>query len=174
MRDSEQTPLGALVRGLAAGAIGTAAMTVHQEIVSRMSSNGGSGDDGSGSDQQADPWEKAPAPAQVAKRILEGVFHKKVPADRIDLLTNLMHWLYGTSWGGIYGLVEGTVEAPPLVAGPLFGGAVWASSYLELVPMGIYEPPWEYPLATLANDLGYHLSYGVGVALGHRAIERAT
>lgn len=170
MWQREETPLGALARGLVAGAVGTAVMTLHQEIVNRMSSNG---DGGSGSDRERDPWENAPAPAQVAKRILEGVFHKKVPADRIDLLTNVMHWLYGTSWGGIYGLVEGTVEAPPLVAGPLFGGAVWASSYLQLVPMGIYEPPWEYPPGTLANDLGYHLSYGVAVALGHRAIERA-
>lgn len=38
--------------------------------------------------------------------------------------------------------------------------------------MGIYEPPWKYPARTLANDLGYHLSYGAGVALAHSAIAR--
>ncbi|MDE3190045.1 MAG: hypothetical protein KGL94_04410 [Acidobacteriota bacterium] len=169
MPAARQTPLGALARGLVAGAIGTAAMTVHQEIVSKLR---GADSDGQTADSQA-PWASAPAPARVARRILEGVFRTEVDPARIGLLTNLMHWLYGTGWGGVYGLVESTIEARPLRAGPLFGTAVWAGSYLQLVPMGIYEPPWRYPPATLANDLGYHLTYGVGVALGHRALERS-
>lgn len=148
MWQREEIALGPLARGLVAGAIGTAVMTARQKIIDRVGSH-----EESNSDQQSDPWENAPAPAQVAKRILEGVFRKKVPADRIELLTNLMHWLYGTGWGVVYGLVEETVDARPLVAGPVFGGAVWAGS---------------------ANDLGYHLSYGLAVAVGHRALERST
>ena len=73
MWQREETPLGALARGLVAGAIGTAVMTVHQEIVSKLSTNGGSGENGSGSDAQGDPWESAPAPAQVARRYGVGV-----------------------------------------------------------------------------------------------------
>ena len=37
-------------------------------------------------------------------------------------------------------------------------------SYAQLVPMGIYEPPWRYPVRELATDLSYHLVYGSAVA----------
>lgn len=55
--------------------------------------------------------------------------------------------------------------------GPLFGAGVWASSYLQLVPMGLYEPPWRYSPTLLANDLGYHLTYGVAGASAYAIIE---
>ena len=54
---------------------------------------------GEPSEPPEDPWEDASAPAKVAKRTGEGVLHKNVPADLIPLLTNVMHWGYGTGWG---------------------------------------------------------------------------
>jgi hypothetical protein len=146
------TPLGALGRGLLAGIAGTAAMTAYQELLS---------DDG---DPKEPSWEDAPAPAKVARRVLKGVFHEDVSADKIRLLTNVVHWAYGTAWGGVYGLVQGTVRANPLLHGGLFGTSVWSLSYAQLVPMGIYEPPWSYPAKTVAKDLSYHLVYRLGVA----------
>ena len=171
MKKDLHSPLGAIARGLVAGALGTGAMTLHQTLVSELRSSRSS-DGSSSKSKQGESWESAPAPAVVAKRILEGVFRRNVPAQRIGLLTNAMHWAYGTGWGAVYGLVEGTVRASPLAAGPLFGGVVWAASYAQLVPMGLYEPPWTYPVKTLANDLGYHVTYGLGVALGYAALDR--
>jgi hypothetical protein len=156
------TPLGAIVRGLVAGAGGTAAMTAYQTALS----NGSDGEPG------GDSWNDAPAPAKVAKRILEGVFHRKVSPAQIPLLTNVMHWAYGTAWGSAYGAVQGTVHKRPLLLGPVFGVGVWAASYLALVPMGIYRPPWRYPARELATDLSYHLVYGVGAAISYEALER--
>jgi hypothetical protein len=163
------SPLGAVARGLVAGVVGTAAMTAWQELSGRLESSGKSGGQGEG-DGTGDPWEGAPAPAVVARRVLEGVFRQEVSAERIPLLTHLMHWGYGTGWGVAYGLLQGTVRANPLVHGALFGTGVWAASYLQLVPMGIYEPPWEYPPETLALDLSYHLVYGVATAAAYDAI----
>ena len=159
-RRRSPTPLGALFRGLLAGGSGTAAMTAYQELVQSSQDRGPSTEPQS----DAERWQHAPAPAQVAKRILEGIFHEDVSAAHIPLLTNAMHWLYGTSLGALYGLVQGTIRANPLAAGLAFGGGAWALSYAQLVPMGIYEPPWRYPPKTLAVDLSYHLVYGVGVA----------
>lgn len=174
MADQELTPLGALARGILAGLAGTAAMTAHQELVgrlrSRSSSASGSGSDDSGDER--DPWENAPAPALVARRLLEGVFRRDVSAERIGLLTNAAHWLYGTSWGGAYGLVAASAPGRPLAIGPLFGAGVWAMSYAQLVPMGLYEPPWTCPPKALANDLGYHLTYGLVTALAYEALDR--
>ena len=77
---------------------------------------------------RADPWEEAPAPAQVAHRFVKGMFDKDLPADSIPLVTNVMHWSYGTSWGLAYGLIAGTRERSRLSDGLAFGTAVWLSS----------------------------------------------
>jgi hypothetical protein len=54
----------------------------------------------------------------------------------------------------------------------MFGSAVWASSYAELVPMGIYELPWKYKPQELALDLSYHLAYGLATAVAFAGLSR--
>ena len=61
-----------------------------------------------------------------------------MPVERISLLTNAVHWGYGTALGGVYGLVEGSLRPQPVVHGPVFGLGVWAWSYATLVPLGLY------------------------------------
>lgn len=169
------TPIGALGRGFVAGAIGTAAMTGYQMLVARIRESGQDDEQEPANEEPTDPWEDAPAPAQVARRIIEGVFKREVPPERIGLLTNAAHWAYGIAWGGLAGILLGSTSgARPLREGLAFGSGVWASSYATLVPMGIYEPPWEYPPAELAIDLSYHLVYGAGVAGAFRLLERGS
>jgi hypothetical protein len=38
--------------------------------------------------------------------------------------------------------------------------------------MRIYDKPWEYSPATLAQDAGYHLVYGLTVAGAFRLLDR--
>ncbi|MGN6378500.1 MAG: hypothetical protein ACTHNU_06075 [Gaiellales bacterium] len=111
-------------------------------------------------------------PARLARRVIEGVLQRDVPPERISLLANAMHWGYGIAMGGVYGLVEGTVRPRPTVHGPIFGLAVWASSYASLVPLGLYEPPWQYEASTLVQDVSYHLAYGSGVGAGYVLMRR--
>jgi hypothetical protein len=165
------SPVRAFGRGLAAGVIGTAFMTAWQEAASALKKRGAA----TSTTQQEpdeDPWAHAPAPAQVAKRMLEQVLHKEVHADRIHLLTNVTHWGYGTALGGAYGLVQGLIRTRPAIRGPLFGTGAWAMSYAMLVPMGLYEPPWRYPAKVIAKDLSYHLVFGAGTAFGHELLAR--
>jgi hypothetical protein len=168
------TPLGAIGRGLVAGAIGTAAMTAWQTLAAKLQESGeeseGSSSEGSSAEEKKDPWEEASAPAKVAKRVLEGVFQEQVGPERIGFLTEAMHWGYGTSWGAAYGVLAGTAGRSTLRGGLAFGTGVWASSYAQLVPMGLYEPPWKYPPKTLALDLSYHLVYGSAVAAAYRLL----
>lgn len=169
-----QTPLGTIVRGIAAGVVGTGVMTLAQTLPAKLRpSNGASPDDEISQEQgQQDPWEQASAPAKVAKRISEGIFHHEVPPERIPLLTHGMHWSYGTGWGAVYGLAPGSAHAAPLRHGLLFGTAVWAMSYVQLVPMGLYELPWKYARKDIAMEVGYHLAYGLGVAATFRLLDR--
>lgn len=166
------TPLGAVARGLAAGVIGTAAMTAWQEVSMKLQISGEDGGAESQAAQQPDPWEQAPVPAKMARKIIEGVFDRTVSDQRIGFLTNAMHWAYGTSWGALYGLIQGSAPGPALRRGMLFGSGVWATSYLILVPMGLYQPPWRYPLRQLALDVSYHLAYGAGLGWGYAVIVR--
>ncbi len=166
------TPLGVVGRGLVAGAAGTAAMTVWQELSSRLQASGGGSSGGGQGGEDENPWTSAPAPAKVAKRLIEALFRREVGSERIGLLTNVAHWGYGTGWGAVYGLLQGTLRVNPLAHGVAFGTGVWGMSYVQLVPMGLYEPPWEYPAKSLAKDLSYHVVYGVGVAAAYELLDR--
>jgi hypothetical protein len=164
-----------LAKGIGAGLVGTTAMTALQELsilfrkARKARANGSAASDEGRND---DPWSHAPAPAQVAKRMLETVFHQEVHADRIRLLTNLTHWGYGTGLGVAYALVGRRLPLgrTPAVRGPLYGTGAWAMSYAMLVPMGLYEPPWRYPAKTIAKDLSYHLVFGLGCATGYKLL----
>lgn len=152
--------------GLVAGLAGTALMTAWQELVQKARSPG---DDGGGGGEPS--WDDAPAPAQVARRALEPLGFE-LPPERIPLLTNAMHWGYGAAWGVLYAIALGSRRGAG-TRGLAFGTGVWALSYAQLVPLGIYEPPWRYPPQELALDLSYHLVFGVGVAGAYAALDGA-
>ena len=147
-------------------------MTAVQELATRLQSSGGGDEQQDDAQQQApqDPWEQASVPAKVARRISEGVFHRDIPAERIPVLTHATHWAYGTMWGAVYGVAQSSLHAPTLRHGLVFGTAVWTLSYVQLVPMGLYEPPWKYPATDIAMEVGYHLVYGVGTAAAYRVV----
>lgn len=154
-------------RGLLAGVAGTATMTAWQTLSAKLQNSGGSGDP----DAASDPWANAPAPAKVGRLMLRAVGYE-VPPERIGLLTNIMHWGYGISWGAVYGAVMGqAAHTRPLLRGLAFGSWVWVMSYVQLVPLSIYQVPWKYPLPELGLDLSYHLAYGAGVGAAGALVE---
>jgi hypothetical protein len=158
--------MNALFRGLLAGVAGTGAMTAYQLAVAKVRGK-----------PLATPvphrWADAPAPAQAAKKIADALGQgRRFTREDVPLLTNVMHWLYGVGWGAVYGAAVGRSAPDPLVAGAELGTGVWTASYVELVPLGVYEPPWKYPAQELALDLSYHLVYGLAVAGAYAALER--
>jgi len=168
-RRASMTPLGAVARGLAAGALGTVAMDV--SLFARYRRGGGDGrfapwEFSSG----VGDWEQAPAPAQVGKRLVEGLFQLKLPPERAALVNNVTHWAYGMLGGAQYGIVAGSLRSPRIRYGLPFGASVWAASYAVLPAAKLYKPIWEYDLPTLAKDLGAHLVYGFTTATALRSL----
>jgi hypothetical protein len=148
--------LRSLARGVVAGVAGTAALTAYQLAVAKAKGK-----------PLATPvphrWADAPAPAQLAKKAADAIGQgRRFTREDVPRLTNAMHWLYGTAWGAAYGVLG--ARRDPLTNGLAFGSAVWAAAYLELVPLGIYEPPWKVPPRELALDWSYHAVYGLTVA----------
>ena len=166
-----QTPVGAMIRGLVAGAIGTAAMDMF--LFSRYRRSGGERPFAEWeSSAGLTSWEDAPAPAHVGKRIVEGLFDLSLPPTRARLVNNVMHWGYGIANGGLYGLVGGSLPEARIRYGLPFGASVWASGYVILPAAKLYEPIWKYDGKTLAKDLSAHLVYGLGTAAAMRALSR--
>jgi hypothetical protein len=161
-----------IAAGVAAGFVGTTAMTALQEVMAARRRRARAGIGGNGS-QPDDPWASAPAPAQLARMVIQGATGRDVPSERIPLFTNAVHWGYGTSMGVLYGFVQRARQGSPVVRGPLFGLGVWASSYATLVPLGLYQWPWHYRAGAIAKDLSYHLVYGSGVAAGYQLAGRS-
>jgi len=99
------------------------------------------------------------------------VFEKAVPLEKAETMTNAVHWIFGTSWGAVYGILEETFHRP-LTNAVVLASSVIAVDYTMLPAMNLYKPPWKYPAATLAKDYGNHLVYGLAVAGSYRAVDR--
>lgn len=165
------TPLGAVWRGVVAGAIGTVTMDLlwfyrykrdHGEdnfLTWELSSGLRS-------------WEQAPAPAQIGKRLVEGVFEHELPPTRAPLVNNLTHWGYGILGAVQYGIVAGSAAEPRIGYGIPFGATVWTASYIVLPLAKLYKPIWEYDPKTLAKDLSAHLAYGLATATTFKCLAR--
>ena len=104
--------------------------------------------------------------------MIRGVFHRRFDEDRTGPLNNAMHWGYGTSWGSVYALTDGVVDAGVIFRGLGFGTLVWSASLIELPAMKLAPPVWEYPPTELALELSYHLVYGAAVAAAYAAFNR--
>lgn len=124
------TPLGAILRGLVAGAVGTLAM----DAVWYMRYHRGGGKEKFLDwelSTNLTSWDKAPAPALIGKRIVEGFTGQPLPAERAALMNNFMHWAYGIGWGTAYGILAGSYRAPSWRSvsrlAPLSGARVMSS-----------------------------------------------
>jgi Protein of unknown function (DUF1440) len=172
-RRSAGTPLGAIGRGLIAGAVGSLAMDVlwyaryrrgggKQHFLAWEFSSGLSS------------WDKAPVPGQVGRRLFEGLFQKKLPPQRAELVSNITHWAYGMLNGALYGTAAESLGQPRIWYGLPFGAGVWAVSYAILPAAGLYKPIREYDRETLTKDLSAHLVYGTTTAATHRLLSPLT
>lgn len=167
------TPLGAVARGVVAGAVGTAAMDAL--LFARYRRGGG---DSEFADWEFSSglsnWDQAPAPAQVGKRLVEGLFGRKLRPERAALVNNVTHWAFGLFGGAQYGLVAESLRSPRVRYGLPFGAGVWATGYVVLPAAHLYEPIWDYDPKTLAKDLSAHLVYGLGTSATLRLLSASS
>ena len=157
------TPLAAVVAGLVAGAVGTVCLDAVHYLKYRRA--GGTNSPLAWEFAPIANWETAPAPGQVAKRVLEGFTQRKLPDRSAFLISTIAHWAYGSAAGAAYGILAGSRPAPYPWYGVPFGAAVFTGDYIALPIAGLYQPIWEYDAATIAWDLGAHLAYGTGTGI---------
>jgi hypothetical protein len=163
--------LNSIVRGAIAGALGTLSMDTLLYRRYRRA-------DGQSSflawetSEGVESWEAAPAPALVAKKLLEQLTKREVSARHARTLNNLTHWGFGLANGATYGLLLGTRKSK-LRYGLPFGAAVWSSGYVILPRLGVYQEIWKYDLETLEKDLSAHLVFGTATAATYSLLARS-
>ena len=109
-------------------------------------------------------WENAPAPALVAKRLLEGVVKHEVSPRYARILNNATHWGFGLANGAGYGLLFGSRRIPKVWFGLPFGAAVWAGGYVVLPHSASTSRSGSTTSQTLRKDLSAHLVFGATTA----------
>ena len=165
--------LDSTIRGVAASAPGTLAMDA--SLYRRYRREGG--DEAFPAWESSEglkSWDGAPGPALVARRLLGAVLGHDPSPRYARLLNNATHWGFGLAAGAGYGLLLGSRRTPKLWYGLPFGAAVWASGYVVLPLLGVYEPIWKYDRQTLAKDLGAHLVFGTATAAAFRLLHKET
>ena len=154
--------LRSILRGVEAATLGTLAMDTL--LYGRYRRGGGRSPFGPWeSSEGLDGWDAAPAPALVAKRLIERVTRRPVAPRYARALNNATHWGFGLATGAAYGLLAGS-RRPPVWSGLPFGAAVWAGGYVVLPILGVYQPIWKYDGKTLEKDLSAHLLFGAATA----------
>lgn len=160
------------IKGLLAAAIGTAAMDALWYYRFRK----GGGTSGVWDWETAagtHSYDQAGAPAQVGRKAYHLVTHKDPPEASARAITNAMHWLTGTQWGAVYGVVaDGPGRNHRLLVAAGFAPTVWLSSYAILGAIGVYKPIWKYDAHTLWQDFSAHLVYGTTTATTFALLNR--
>src|SRR3954471_7325065 len=129
-------------RASIAGAIGTLAM----DLVWYSRYRRGGGTEGFPAWEftgGVESWDDAPAPAQVARKLVKGLLGRDIPVERAGLTNNVMHWSYGVGWANVLGTVARR-GFTPLWRGAGFGAFVWVWDYVPLPLLDIYKPIWTY------------------------------
>lgn len=141
----------AVGRGLAAGLVGTAAMTMSSTVEAKLRGRGSS-----------------TTPARAASAVL-GV----APVDEQgeQRFNHLVHWGYGTGWGAVRGVLGAAgFHGPAAAAAHL--GAVWGAEQVVLPATGAAEPATKWGATEVAVDLWHHVVYVVATALAYEWLDR--
>jgi hypothetical protein len=140
----------AIGRGLVAGAIGTAAMTVSSTI-----------------EQKRREREASTAPADAAMKVL-GIesFCDDAAKSRFS---NVVHWAYGSAWGVPRALLD-AAGLSPAAATAAHGAALWGSEQVMLPVLGVAPPLWQWGATEVAIDAGHHLVYTLASSLAYEAL----
>ncbi len=138
-------------KGIFAGVAGTAAMTLSSTIEMKVRGRPASS-----------------TPARTAAKVL-GV--EPVDEESEARFSNLVHWGYGTAWGGTRGLLAAAgLPGPAATAAHL--GAVWGSEQVMLPTLGVTPPLTEWGAKEVVIDALHHLVYAGATGVAYSLLDR--
>ena len=139
-------------RGVAAGLLGTAAMTVSSTIEQKLRRRPAS-----------------TAPADAAAKVL-GI-REFTDDDARSRFSNLVHWGYGTGWGVARGLLGATGMSPARATATHLA-AVWGSEQVMLPALQVAPPVTTWGKQEVAIDGFHHAVYALSTGIAYELLER--
>jgi hypothetical protein len=146
------------VRAVAAGATGTAALTLAYAAERRLRHSGSTPLD----------YDDSLVPGKIVASIMH-LPHVTNSEDRE--LGLMLRWSYGSAFGLLHGVLRRAVGEP--WASAAFGGTLMTATLTLFPLLGRTPPPWRWPAAVMATSLGTHAAYVAGVAAVDDAARRA-
>lgn len=136
----------ALGKGLFAGAVGTAAMTISSAI-----------------EQKARGRDPSTTPAEAVEKVLPIEAEEGQEED----LSTMIHFAYGTAWGAPRGLLSVVGVRSPFATAVHFA-AVWGGALFALPKLRVAPPVREWGAKEIVIDGWHHIVYAVatGAAFG--------
>jgi hypothetical protein len=165
------TPMGAVARGIVAGAAGSFAQGLFFVATRRITP--------ATPQNVFSPSEEAQreetATQTVARRVVVCMMGRGPIRDK-ERAGEIVHVAFGSAWGGVYGLLRGTWPGLGTPAGAAaFGTIVWGVSDNLLLPaFRLAAWPQAYPLRVHVYAWVAHLAYGFGVWGAFEAQRRST
>jgi hypothetical protein len=137
-------------KGLVAGFVGTAAMTVSSSLEAKLRGR-----------------QASSAPARATAKML-GIreFEDGVAAARFN---DLAHWGYGTGWGVVRGLLAATGMSPR-AATATHGAAIYGAAQVTLPALEIAPPVVFWPKEEIAIDAFHHVVYAASSGLAYELL----
>jgi uncharacterized membrane protein YagU involved in acid resistance len=113
------------------------------------------------------PWSQQYSlpPRQITMTVAKaaGVASEMSESER-NVATAAAHFGYGAAMGAIYGTFTRQGVAPSIGTGVAFGMAVWAGSYLGLLPaMRLMSPATQHPVERTLLMIGAHVVWGAAL-----------
>lgn len=167
---SLRSPLGAFCAGLAAGFAGALAQNLFFAGTKRLAPA-----PAPEAFAPVEPEQRHEMPTQtVARRVTEQLA-RRGPLEHSEGAAQAVHLVFGSAWGGLFGLVAGSLpRVDTLKGGLVFGSVVWMMSDNVLLPaFRLSAWPHHYPVKTHLYALAAHAVYGAVVASTFAALGRA-
>jgi hypothetical protein len=116
-----------------------------------------------------------PPPAQITGEVSERAgeqLSRRSPEFTAAWLA--AHFAYGAACGALYGLLRPLLPRADVIAGVMFGGAVWGVSYLGLLPsLGLFPSAKDDAPPRQAVMIAAHAVYGTTLAGAERLLLNA-
>jgi hypothetical protein len=157
-----RTPIGALVEGLIAGAVGAGVQTLFLKATEKRTPK-----PPPNAFIPPEPIQKEEQQTEtVARRLVEQLAQRGPLSDEAKRRGGaLVHYGFGAAWGGLYGLLRQSyppLRRPRALAG--FSLAVWiVGDELALPLFRLAGWPHKYPPKTHLHAAAAHLAYGAGM-----------
>jgi hypothetical protein len=138
-------------KGLLAGFMGTAAMTLSSTVEAKLRGR-----------------QASSAPARATAKML-GIksFEDDIAAARFN---DLAHWGYGTGWGVVRGLLA-AAGVPPRAATAAHGAAIYGAAQVTLPALEIAPPVVFWAKEEIAIDAFHHAIYAAGTGIAYELLD---